>query len=153
MGTKYQGTSQEIRALNAFIKLTRSVESVNGRLGEHLNKGGLTISQFGILDALYHLGPLCQRELATKILKSGGNITKVVDNLEKNNLVQRERNSNDRRYFTINLTAKGKELISRVLPEQVNLVVKEMGVLSNLELEVLGRLCKRIGLELESDEE
>ncbi len=44
---------------------------------------GLTESQFGVLDSLFHLGPMKQKEIGKKILKSGGNITMVINNLEK----------------------------------------------------------------------
>lgn len=51
-----------------------------------------------MLEALYHKGPLCKRDIAAKILKSTGNITLLIDNLEKNGLVRRERDNEDRRF-------------------------------------------------------
>ncbi len=90
MATHYRGTTAEIRALNAYIKLVRASESVVGHIGQILRAGGrLTLSQFGVLEALWHLGPLCQRNPGLKILKSSGNMTMVVDNLEKRELVDR----------------------------------------------------------------
>ena len=74
-----------------------------------MSAAGLTISQFGVLEALHHKGPLCQRDIAVKILKSTGNITLVIDNLEKQGLVTRERTSEDRRYLTIRLTGQGAD--------------------------------------------
>ena len=136
-----------MRALDAYIKLMRAADSVSARLTPHLSKAGLTVSQFGALEALYHLGPLCQRDLGRKILKSGGNITMVVDNLEKRGLVERMRGENDRRYITVNLTKQGRELISKLFPRHAKAIREEMGVLSDAELEKLGRLCKRVGLK------
>src|SRR6266581_6980244 len=92
------------RALNTYTKLMRAAESVTSRVHRVLATPKLTISQFGVLEALYHKGPLCQRDIASKILKSSGNITLVIDNLEKQNLVKRERTSADRRYLTVRLT-------------------------------------------------
>ena len=92
------------RALNTYTKLMRAAESVTGRVHRVLAAPRLTISQFGVLEALYHKGPLCQRDIAAKILKSTGNITLVIDNLEKQGLVKRERTSEDRRYLTVKLT-------------------------------------------------
>src|SRR5512137_147164 len=86
------------RALNTFTKLMRAAESVTSRVHRVLAAPKLTISQFGVLEALYHKGPLCQKDIAAKILKSTGNITLVIDNLEKNGLVRRERDSEDRRF-------------------------------------------------------
>ena len=76
-------------ALNTYTKLMRAAESVTGRISRVMTAAGLTISQFGVLEALQHKGPLCQKDIAAKILKSSGNITLVIDNLEKgrNNFV------------------------------------------------------------------
>ena len=100
MGTRHRGAIEEINALNAFIKLQRSAESVSVRIHAVLPEG-LTITQFGVLEAIYHIGPLCQSELAEKLLKSGGNLTLVVDNLEKAGYVRRERDSADRRFVVV----------------------------------------------------
>ena len=107
--------------------------------------GGLTISQFGVLEAIYHKGPLCQRDIAAKILKSTGNMTLVIDNLEKSCLVRRERDTVDRRYFTIHLTETGRTLIARVYSEVEAAVVDNMAALSIDEQEMLGGLCKKLG--------
>lgn len=152
MGTNYQGTPRETRVLNAYIKLMRCCESLRARLNEWLNAEGLTESQFGILEALYHLGPMCQKDLGQKILKSGGNITKVVDNLEKRYLVERSKNQEDRRFFTVHLTADGEKLISEVFPRQLGRIIDQFEDLSDLELEILSRMCKRLGLQIREDE-
>jgi MarR family 2-MHQ and catechol resistance regulon transcriptional repressor len=150
MSTRHKGTEEEVRALDAYIKLMRAAESVSARLAPHLARAGLTVSQFGALEALYHLGPLCQRDLGRKILKSGGNITMVVDNLEKRGLVERQRARDDRRYITIHLTREGRRLIGELFPRHAVAIREEMSVLSGAELERLGRLCKRIGLREKS---
>jgi MarR family 2-MHQ and catechol resistance regulon transcriptional repressor len=146
MGTRHQGAIEEINALNAFIKLQRSAESVSTRIHAVL-PDGLTITQFGVLEALYHLGPLCQSELAEKLLKSGGNLTLVVDNLEKAGLVLRERDASDRRFVVVRLTDKGNSFIAALFPKVVANVTREMNALSSTELADLGRLCKKIGLQ------
>jgi MarR family 2-MHQ and catechol resistance regulon transcriptional repressor len=106
----------------------------------------LTLSQFGVLEILWHLGPLPQCRLGEKLLKSSGNITMVVDNLEKLGLVERRRDSEDRRVATVHLTAEGRGLIERILPEHVAVIVEEMGVLDGGEQEQLGQLCRKVGL-------
>lgn len=146
MGTKYQGTPDEIRALNTYIKLTRAVNALEGRLNARACRGDLTISQFGVLEALYHLGRLSQREIGSKLLKSSGNITVVIDNLEKRGLVERERGVEDRRQVFVSLTPEGKDLIERVLPGHVAAIVAEMSVLTPEEQETLADLSKKVGL-------
>jgi MarR family 2-MHQ and catechol resistance regulon transcriptional repressor len=144
-GAPYSGI--QTRALDTYTKLMRAAESVTGRTVRQLADSNLTISQFGILEALFHKGSLCQRELASKILKSTGNITMVIDNLEKRNLVRRQRDNDDRRYITVHLTETGRSLIETVFPRVMEAIVEEMNILSEKEQEELGRLCRSVGLQ------
>ena len=145
MPTHYNGTPQEILALDTFIKLTRATDSFSNRLTQHGVLENLTVTQFGVLETLYHLGPLCQNEIGMKLLKSNGNISLVLENLEKTSLVQRERNPQDRRMVMVSLTKKGRELISRVFPKQAKAITEEMSVLTPSEQEALGNLCRKLG--------
>jgi len=147
MGTRYKGNSREVQSLDAFIKLKRASESISTRLYPSLQEYGLTESQLGVMEALYHLGSMCQKELGAKILKSTGNITLVIDNLEKRNLVQRIRSTEDRRYISIVLTEQGSKLISEFMPLHVKLITNEMSILSKEELDQLQKICKKIGLQ------
>jgi len=147
MATKYSGNKEEILALDTFLKIIRCAETISSQNSANLNKNGLTESQFGILDAVYHLGPLKQKTLGEKILKTGGNITHVVDNLEDQKLVIRKRGKEDRRQFEIHMTPKGKKVFEKILPDQVRLIKNQMSVLSKEELETLGKLCRKIGLK------
>jgi len=145
MGTRHRGTIEEINALNAFIKLQRAAETVSARVHAVL-PSDLTVTQFGVLEALYHIGPLCQGELAEKLLRSGGNLTLVVNNLEKSGLVVRERDPADRRFVVVKLTDRGTAFIAELFPKVVANVSREMNRLSSTELLDLGRLCKKVGL-------
>jgi MarR family 2-MHQ and catechol resistance regulon transcriptional repressor len=145
MGTHHQGTQAEIDALDAYIKLMRSAESVTSRIHVALPES-LTVTQFAVLETLLHLGPLCQSELAGKLLKSTGNLTLVVDNLEKVRLVIRERNPSDMRYVTVSLTTKGRAFIKDLFPKVAGRITEEFSVLSSTEQATLARLCKKLGL-------
>ncbi|MGI9535248.1 MAG: MarR family winged helix-turn-helix transcriptional regulator [Thermodesulfobacteriota bacterium] len=151
MGTKYKGNKKEIDALNAFININRAVESVSSRLSKNHLDNGLTESQFGVLEALLHLGPLCQKEIAEKLLVSGGNITMVIDNLEKRDLVMRVRSEKDRRYYNIELTSKGENLIKGIFPVHVKAIVKEFEVLTSKEQELLRGLSRKLGMGKKPD--
>jgi MarR family 2-MHQ and catechol resistance regulon transcriptional repressor len=144
MGSHYRGKKEEIRALNAFINLTRASESLIALQGRRLSEEGLTVSQWGTLEALYHLGPMFQKDLGKKLLKSGGNITMVVNNLGKRALVNRKRDQGDRRFLEICLTAKGRRLVERVLPRHVAGIVGDMNQLVAGELEELRRMCRKL---------
>ncbi len=146
MATKFTGNQQQTLALNTFIKLLRASNSVSSDCIRVITENGLTESQFGVIEALYHLGSMPQKLLAAKILKSGGNLTMVIDNLVKNQLVRRTRRPNDRRFYWIELTERGEELISRIFPDHVELVTARMSVLNHEEQEALAELCRKLGV-------
>lgn len=147
MGTHFQGSKSDVNTLNAFIKLMRSVESMNNRLNRHLSEADLTVSQFGVLEVLLHLGPLNQRAIGEKLLKSGGNITMVVDNLEKSGFVKRKKDPDDRRAALIHLTATGQSFIEDFFPKHLEKIKEEFSVLTGDEKKELGRLCKKLGVK------
>ncbi|MFP4596634.1 MAG: MarR family winged helix-turn-helix transcriptional regulator [Persicimonas sp.] len=148
MPTHYKGSEGERRALDTYIKFVRAAESVIAHLSGALSEYNLTLSQFGTLEVLYHLGPLCQKAIGEKLLKSGGNITMVVNNLEDRDLVSRSRLESDRRYVSVDLTDKGRELIEEVLPGHVDKIVDIFGVLSDEEQVELAGLSKRVGMHV-----
>lgn len=145
MPTHFTGSRAQSRTLDTFIKLTRCTDSLMARIAERNTIGDLTFSQFAVLEALYHLGPMTAGEVGQKILKSGGNMTLVIDNLERDGLARRERDSKDRRVIHVHLTESGKGKVEAVLPGHVAALVEEFKVLSAKEQEMLGELCKKLG--------
>lgn len=143
---QFQGSEKEMRALNTYIKLMRAAESLTARAHGHLLSVGLTVSQFGVLEALHHIGPLSQKDIGQKILRSSGNITMVIDNLEKRRLVRRERDERDRRSFIVHLTETGNKLICKIFPSHAAVITSEMNALTAAEQKTLGDLCKKLGL-------
>src|SRR5258706_13883798 len=104
-----------MRTLNTFIKLTRCTNSLYTRLTERNTLDELTPSQFAVLEALYHLGSMTQGEVSTKALKSGSNITTVIDNLERDGLVKRERKAKYRRGIHVTLHKPGTAKLEAIL--------------------------------------
>jgi MarR family 2-MHQ and catechol resistance regulon transcriptional repressor len=151
MPTHFSGSAREVRALDTFIKLSRAVETVMGRLATALNKEGMTASQLAVLEALLHLGPLSQRDLGRKLLRSNPNVTAVLDNLEKQGLVKRERSTDDRRLVNVSLTREGRRRIETVFPAHARRIAELMGALTPEEQEQLARLCKKLGVAAAAD--
>jgi MarR family transcriptional regulator, 2-MHQ and catechol-resistance regulon repressor len=145
VGTRYQGSRSEVDSLNAYIALVRAANAVSGRLSGRLREHGLTESQFGVLEALHHVGPMCQNALGEKLLKSGGNMTLVIDNLEKRSLVRRQRDPADRRYVIVDLTDEGRHTIASMFPDHAVAITDQMGVLTSTELQALRKLCRAVG--------
>jgi MarR family transcriptional regulator, 2-MHQ and catechol-resistance regulon repressor len=147
MGTRYPGTPRQVLALNVYIKLMRAADSVSHRLDPRLRRYGLTESQFGVLETLFYVGSLSQRAIARKQLTSASNLTTVIDNLERAELITRRRDPSDRRKMTLTLSPGGRALIRRIFPGHVDAIVQEFAVLTPGEQVALGRLCKKLGLQ------
>jgi len=133
------------RALGAYVKLLRASETVQSEAMRSLAEEDITPSQFAVLEALYHVGPMCLSMLADKILKSSGNLTMVVGNLEKRGLVTRQQSRDDRRFVSAAITDKGKKLIARVFPEHADRIAELMSRLTPREQETLAELCRKLG--------
>ena len=145
MGTHYKGSLIEENSLNSYIKLIRAYESLSSRLYLKLNKKGLTQSQFYLLDALYHLGSMNQKDLAKKISRSEGNITMVVNNLAKRKLIKKQKNEEDKRIYIINLTNAGTILYEKVFPKFLETIVFEFNSLKGKQHKEFQKICKKIG--------
>ena len=145
MARHFRGTPTEERALAAYVKLLRASESVHQEAMQTLLRYNLTSSQFAVLEALYHVGPMCLSDLAHKILKSGGNLTMVVRNLEKHGLAVREQSETDRRSFNIAITAKGRKLMAQAFPVHLKKIVELLNRLTSKEQETLAVLCRKLG--------
>lgn len=133
----------------SFESLQVATDHISSEVYSLLARHKLTVSQFGILKALHVDGPMHQINLAEQIAKTTGNITTVIDNLEKRDLVKRVRELKDRRYFKVELTPAGKKLIRKVYPAYVKRVELVMGKLTDEQQEALKTLCVKL---LESDE-
>jgi len=130
--------------LKAIIALSRCIQSVNKREYKIIKEGGLTFSQFGVLEVLYHKGDLRVSEILEKTLSTGGNMTVVIDNLAKDDLVKRCADPEDRRASLISITEKGRMLMGEVFPKHVDNVDEIFSVLNMEEKKNLISLLKKL---------
>jgi MarR family 2-MHQ and catechol resistance regulon transcriptional repressor len=100
---------------------------------------------------VFHKGPLTQRELGRKVLTSAGNMTDVMDKLERRGLVRRARSVADRRAVRVELTPAGRDLIQSLFPRHARDIEATMAALSGEELQQLSALLKRLGLAAAAD--
>ena len=133
------------RALRLWIALARCYATYARAVSCKVQEYGLTTPQFGILEALYHLGPLSLGDLAGKLLVTGGNVTYVMDRLEEQGLVHRERSPVDPRIIQAKLTEKGYTLIADVFPGHGDFIEELSAPLSAEEQELLRGLLKKLG--------
>lgn len=148
MATRHYGPRAEA-ALDLWVKLARASAVFGHRTHDNIRSFGLTESQFAALETLGHKGPLTFGELCRKQLVTGGNMTVVIDNLEREKLVERMRSATDRRVILVRLTAKGEALFNRIFPKHAEFVTELVSVLKPEEQRALGRLLKKLGLALQ----
>jgi MarR family 2-MHQ and catechol resistance regulon transcriptional repressor len=146
--TRQYGKKADL-ALSMWVKLARAYSVFSKATGKDIEESGLTQPQFGALECLGHLGKMTIGQLCKKNLVSGGNMTVVVDNLEKQGLVERLECSEDRRVTYIQLTHKGKQLFDEIFPKHAKYVSSLASELTADEQEELGRLLKKLGYSLQ----
>lgn len=149
MSTDFSGTEDQERALNLQIKLFRATNALRYELSAFWDDYDVTESQFGTLEALYHLGSLNHKEIAEKMLTREANITHVVDNLERDGYVRRERSEEDRRVVEVVLTEEGRELIDELFPAFVDYLTETVRSFPDEDQEQLAELSGRFGRMIE----
>jgi len=138
-------SEEEEEALRLWIALARCYVTFSRAVACKVAEYDLTAPQFGVLEALYHVGPLSLGELADKLLVTGGNVTYVMDRLEAQGLVERERSGDDRRVVKAHLTTKGRATIDGVFPGHVDFVRGLVSGLEEQDRDQLRNLLKKLG--------
>ena len=137
-------TSQRL-ALATYVRLMRAANTARAFAARQLDDSGLTLTQFAVLEALYHLGPMSLTEIAEKVLTTGGNLTMVAGNLKRDGLVRRQKSPADGRVQILALTKKGTVLMRQVFPAHAAALTAFMTALDEAELAQLGELCRKLG--------
>ena len=132
-------------ALRMWVVMTRAWRAVAERGRRQVEAHGLRPMEFGVLEALYHKGPLTQGQLGERILLTSGSITAVVDKLEQRGLVARRPCAEDRRIVYAELTPAGVDLIAMVFPEHARVLRDAMAGLTTEEKQVATVLLRRLG--------
>jgi MarR family 2-MHQ and catechol resistance regulon transcriptional repressor len=135
-------------ALTMWVKLARASTTFGRLAGKDIEQHGLTPPQFGVLEMLGHLGTLTPGDIARRMLVTGGCVTVILDNLEKDGLVERIRSTEDRRVVTVKLTSKGDTTFSSIFQKHADRVTELASVLSDKEQLQLSTLLKKLGLSL-----
>jgi len=139
-------TSQRDPALDLFVVLSRAYTWVNAHATRDIRCHGLNPTEFAILEALYHKGPLPLQQIGEKILISSGNITYAVDKLEQKQLLVRKPSAHDRRVIFAELTPQGQELLATLFPQHAEAIRTAVSGLSPEEQVLAIRLLKKLGL-------
>ncbi len=143
-----QQSGRDELALRTFDRLTKTAGRVRKFVYSGIQDTRLTESQLGVLELLLHSGALPQKDIARQLQVTGGNVTMVVDNLEKRCLVQRKRWQEDRRVVHVGLTSDGRNLIEAYFPIHIEKVSEALSALETSEQEQFVKLCKKLSESL-----
>src|SRR5690349_9329610 len=100
--------------VHVFLVLWKAARAVETYAENSITELEMCGSDFGVLEALLHKGPLPINEIGKKVLLTSGSITVAVDRLESKGLVERRASGDDRRARIVHLTREGKKLIKRI---------------------------------------
>ena len=139
----------EATALKAWVVLARAYLAIARHVEADVARHGLTTSEFGILEALYHKGPLLLGDLQKKVLVTSGGMTYLVDRLATKGLVSRESFPGDKRARYAVLTAQGSALIRRIFPGHAKRLTRVLNALSPREQKRMTELLRTLGKDAE----
>ena len=132
-----------MKSLAILIYLHRIVNHIDRHTALLVNEPGLTLSQFAVLEALYHKGDLSIGSIKEAVLSSDGTIPVVIGNLQKQGLVVKETDPKDRRRSIVSLTSKGRHIIEKVYPQNEVLIDKAFACWDEREKRQLIKLLQK----------
>jgi MarR family transcriptional regulator, 2-MHQ and catechol-resistance regulon repressor len=143
--------NQPPKGVHLWLLLWKTTKALEVYASRSVESTGLCLSDFGILEALLHKGPLPVSAFAKKILVSSGSVTAAVDRLERASLVKRMGAEADRRSRIVHLTPKGSELIERLFKQHARDMEQAFSFLDGPERETLAGLLRKLGHQAADD--
>ncbi|GGK35030.1 MarR family transcriptional regulator [Caldalkalibacillus thermarum] len=139
------GQKNKERSLHLFVVLSRAYKTLLEHAQRDVKRHGLNLTEFGVLELLYHKGDHPLQQIGEKILLASGSITYVVDKLEEKGYLVRRPCPRDRRVMYATLTDAGRDLVERIFPAHASAMHEAMEGISTDEKEVVIELLKKLG--------
>lgn len=135
----------EESGVHVWLVLWKATRAVERHADRSVASAGMCRSDFGVLEALLHKGPLPVNALGKKVLLTSGSITTAVDRLERRGLVERASDAGDRRARVVHLTAAGRKLIGKLFADHEQAMEEAVSALSPAERAALVGLLRKLG--------
>jgi len=139
------GGQKRLNAPKLLIVLARCYRALATAVERSISSLGLCLTDFMVLEALLHKGPLTISEIQAKVLLASGSMTAAVDRLESMGLVVRKTTANDRRARILELTVRGRRLIQNAFAEHAQHLERAMSVLNDEEKHALYAGLRKLG--------
>jgi MarR family 2-MHQ and catechol resistance regulon transcriptional repressor len=143
--TSKQPDAADLSGIHIWLVLWKASRAVEGQAQRSIARFGMVQSDFGVLEALLHRGPLSAKQLGAKVLLTSGSITAAVDRLVDRGLVRREDDAHDRRACIVHLTAAGRRLIERAFAQHRTEMEEALEGFSVEERKALLPLLRHLG--------
>src|SRR5262252_7943064 len=145
MKPKRVAKAQDTTGVHVWLVVMKAFPALMPHEAGSIEQTGLGDSDFRVLEVLLHKGPLPVNTIGPKVWLTPGSISVAVDRLVKKGLVSRKDHPDDRRVRQVELTPKGRALISRGFGEHAAAMEDVANVLSKNERLTLLRLLKKLG--------
>jgi len=132
-------------ALKLWVVLSRAHDAIARRAAEDVERQGLSMTDFAVLEVLYHRGPLPLGEIGDRVLLRSGSLTYAVDRLEEKRMLRRRPSAEDLRVTFAELTPAGRAVMDRVFPVHAETIRQTLSALSRTEKREVTDLLKRLG--------
>ncbi|WP_407638001.1 MarR family winged helix-turn-helix transcriptional regulator [Bacillus andreraoultii] len=133
-------------SLKLFIVLSRALEAIEKQIVKNVKDYGLNLTEFAVLELLFHKGDQPIQKIGQKILLASSSITYVVDKLEEKNYLVRKACPTDRRVTHASITDEGKKIMEDIFPRHKEAMSKIMAGLNTDEKEMVVEKLKKLGL-------
>ncbi|MCE5038796.1 MarR family winged helix-turn-helix transcriptional regulator [Staphylococcus auricularis] len=135
------------RSLNAFVGLNRTIDTLTNIVAKDAKRHDLNITEFGVLELLFNKGPQPVQRIRSRVLIASSSITYVVDCLERKQLVQRQRDAQDKRVTLVHLTETGQSLMEEIFPTHAQIITDSFSMLTDDELTTLQHVLKKLSAQ------
>jgi len=133
---------RDLKTVAILMRASRRIEDI---IRQDIQAHGLTLSEFGTLEALFHKGTLTVAEVIEKILVPHSSMSYVIERLLEKGLIEKKQDDDDRRVYRLSLTKTGSDYVAAVYPIHEKALRTVLDSLSEQEEETLQCLLKKIG--------
>ncbi|HEY2896697.1 MAG TPA: MarR family transcriptional regulator [Gemmatimonadaceae bacterium] len=141
--------TEEAAALKLWVVLSRAHEAVAELAKLDVERGELSLTEFAVMEALFHKGDLLAGEVSKRVLLRSGSLTYVIDKLVGRGLIRRRLCDEDKRRTYLQLTTSGNALMRRIWPGHAAVIELATSGLTLTEKRTAARLLKKMGLHAE----
>lgn len=143
------GDAEQAAALKLWVVLSRAHETVAELAKLDVERGELSLTEFAVMEALFHKGDLSAGEVSRRVLLRSGSLTYVIDKLVERGLIRRRTCDDDKRRTYLQLTTSGSALMRKIWPGHAAVIELATSGLSLAEKRTVARLLKKMGLHAE----